>query len=126
MWIVVLILTFLFASLHQTFVSCPRDFIINADNIRATIMIWVTFYLGIRPDCQDSLREEISTILGAREINFAGPMVEMQTINDAVKTDSFIREVLRMKGDIVNLLRAPVRDIEFGGYIIPKGSSYQL
>ncbi|KAJ5148695.1 hypothetical protein N7448_000273 [Penicillium atrosanguineum] len=51
MWIMVLILTFLFASLHQT----------------ATIMIWVTFYLGMRPDCQDDLREEVSSILRSRE-----------------------------------------------------------
>jgi cytochrome P450 len=126
MWIMVLILTFLFASLHQTFVSCARDFKINANDIRATMMIWVTFHLGMRPDCQDSLREEISSILRARELNYASPTVDVQTMNDAVKTDSFIREALRMKGDIVNLLRAPIRDIEFGGYIIPKGSNHQL
>lgn len=126
MWIVVLILTFLFASLHQTFVSSPRILITETDHIRATIMIWVTFHLGMRPDCQDSLREEVFSILRRGKMNYTNPAVDVQTMHDAVRTDSFIREVLRMKGDIVNLVRAPIRDIELGGYIIPKGTNHYL
>ncbi|KAJ5665021.1 uncharacterized protein N7477_007469 [Penicillium maclennaniae] len=90
--------------------------------VSATIMIWVTFHLGMRPGCQDDLRDEVSSILKSWDKNHTDPVVDIQAMLDAVRTDSFIREVLRMKGDIVNLVRAPVRDIELGGYIIPKGS----
>ncbi|KAJ5191780.1 uncharacterized protein N7498_010765 [Penicillium cinerascens] len=106
MWIMVLILTFLFASLHQT----------------ATIMVWITYHLALHPDCQNSLRDEASSIVSSRELSYSSSIVDVQTMQNAVKTDSFIREVLRMKGDLVNLVRAPIRDIELGGYIVPKGS----
>ncbi|KAJ5701120.1 cytochrome P450 [Penicillium malachiteum] len=43
-------------------------------------------------------------------------------MQEAAIADSFIREVLRMKGDSVNLVRATIRDVELGGYHIPKGS----
>lgn len=52
---------------------------------------------------------------GDREITF-------KTIQQAVELDSFIREVLRMKGDTVSLVRLTTRDAPLGGYIIPKGS----
>lgn len=124
MWIMVLILTFLFASLHQTSVySSTSSLMVEADTIRATIMIWVTFHLALRQDCQEYLRDEVSSILSSRELNDSNPVIDVQTMQDAVKADSFIREVLRMKGDLVNLVRAPVRDIELGGYIIPKGGN---
>jgi cytochrome P450 len=124
MWIMVLILTFLFASLHQTSVySFTSSLMVEADTIRATIMIWVTFHLALHQDCQEYLRDEVSSILSSRELNDSNPVIDVQTMQDAVKTDSFIREVLRMKGDLVNLVRAPVRDIELGGYIIPKGGN---
>lgn len=42
-------------------------------------------------------------------------------MQEATVADSFIREVLRMKGDSVNLVRAAIRDVELGAYLIPKG-----
>jgi len=86
-------------------------------------MIWVTFNLALRPDSQDYLHDEISSIFTSRDPSYSKHIIDAKTMQDAVKTDSFIREVLRMKGDLVNLVRAPVRDIELGGYIIPKGSN---
>ena len=46
---------------------------------------------------------------------------DLRTMQEASIVDSFIREVLRMKGDSVNLVRATIRDVELGGYVIPKG-----
>lgn len=89
-------------------------------------MVWVTYHLALHPDCQNYLRDEASSIVSARGLNYSSSIVDVQTMQNAVKTDSFIREVLRMKGDLVNLVRAPVRDIELGGYIVPKGGNHQL
>ena len=88
-------------------------------------MVWVTYHLALHPDCQNYLRDEASSIGSSREQNYSNSTVDVQTMQNAVKTDSFIREVLRMKGDLVNLVRAPVRDIELGGYIVPKGENHQ-
>lgn len=88
-------------------------------------MIWVTYHLALHPEYQNYLRDEASSIVNSGEMNYSNPIVDVQTIQNAVKTDSFIREVLRMKGDLVNLVRAPVRDIELGGYIVPKGVNRQ-
>lgn len=87
-------------------------------------MIWVTFYLALRPDCQDSIREEITSMIG--DSGKAGAALNYWDLKNAAVVDSFIREVLRMKNDSVNLVRSTIRDVEMGGYIVPKGSSLSL
>ncbi|KAJ5634334.1 hypothetical protein N7528_002176 [Penicillium herquei] len=105
LWMLALIMTILFASLHQT----------------ATIIIWVTYYLALRPESQEAIRKESQSItrLGAKGEQIPPNQRKMQ---EMTATDSFVREVLRMKGDSVNLVRATTRDVELGGYLIPKGS----
>lgn len=82
-------------------------------------MTWTTFYLAQRPDCQKDIRDEITAILNknAKE----GTLIDYWDLKNAAVVDSFIREVLRMKNDSVNLVRSSVKDTEMGGYIIPKG-----
>ncbi|OJJ61434.1 hypothetical protein ASPSYDRAFT_87978 [Aspergillus sydowii CBS 593.65] len=100
LWVMTLILTIFFASVHQT----------------VTITVWVTLFAALHPDAQTCIREELTTILpGDKEV------LDLGALKRAEFTDSFIREVLRMKGDTVNVVRSTVRDVELGGYIIPKG-----
>ncbi|KAJ5733481.1 hypothetical protein N7493_002267 [Penicillium malachiteum] len=75
-------MTILFASLHQT----------------ATIIIWVTYYLALRPESQEAIWKESKSItrLGARGEQMPLNQRKMQ---EMTATDSFVREVLRMKGD---------------------------
>lgn len=96
----------------------------KSNNItRATIIIWVTYYLALRPESQKAIRKESRSItrLGARGEQMPLNQRKMQ---EMTATDSFIREVLRMKGDSVNLVRATTRDVELGGYLIPKGNAF--
>ncbi|PHH88708.1 hypothetical protein CDD83_7181 [Cordyceps sp. RAO-2017] len=102
LWTMVLVLTVLFASVHQT----------------AVITVWVTYWLALRPHCQQSLLDEVSALRGRRD---AAPL-DHEALQRAERTDSFLREVLRMKGDSVNAVRAAVANVELGGYVIPKGS----
>lgn len=82
-------------------------------------MTWTTFYLALRPDSQNDIRDEITSILDKNSKE--GTPVNYWDLKNAVVVDSFIREVLRMKNDSVNLVRSSVKDTEMGGYIIPKG-----
>lgn len=82
-------------------------------------MTWTTFYLALRPDCQKDIRDEITSILNNHSEE--GTAVDYWDLRSAAVVDSFIREVLRMKNDSVNLVRSSIKDTEMGGYIIPKG-----
>ncbi|KAF3312651.1 hypothetical protein TWF173_007069 [Orbilia oligospora] len=103
LWIFVLVLASILGSVHQT----------------STIMVWATFFLAVHPESQVEIREELIKITEQHHGSLRGPLPD---IKKALHTDSFIREVLRMKGDTVNVVRASVRDVDLGGYLIPKGS----
>ncbi|CRK23187.1 hypothetical protein BN1723_002945 [Verticillium longisporum] len=103
LWIMILILTVIFGSVHQT----------------AVIIVWVTYFLAIHPDCQKSIRDEAESLVRSE---MSGSGSEYKALQDATLVDSFVREVLRMKGDTVNAVRVAVRDVELAGHRIPKGS----
>lgn len=83
-------------------------------------MTWVTFYLALHPDSQESIREEVTSITGHKD-GKRSTGIDYWDLKNAAVVDSFIREVLRMKNDSVNLVRSTIKDVEMGGYIIPKG-----
>ncbi|KAK5999078.1 Abscisic acid 8'-hydroxylase 3-like protein [Cladobotryum mycophilum] len=103
LWIIALIVTVIFTSVHQT----------------VTIMMWVTFYLALHPESQQAIRKEYGSVIESDGTNSSGPSASLQSM-DAVVTDSFVREILRMKGDPLNVVRWTVKDVEMGGYTIPK------
>ncbi|EAQ93090.1 hypothetical protein CHGG_01325 [Chaetomium globosum CBS 148.51] len=84
--------------------------------IRIVSMIWVTFFLAQHPDSQESIRKEATSIIET------GGAFKLEGLQNAVLTDSFIREALRTKGDSVNAVRQCVQDVELDGFTIPKGS----
>lgn len=85
-------------------------------------MVWVTFHLALHPECQDIIRDELNETLEDKNLD---GVLNLPALKGAVRTDSFIREVLRMKGDGVNAVRMTARDVELGGYMLPKGSNNQ-
>ncbi|KNG87425.1 hypothetical protein ANOM_004275 [Aspergillus nomiae NRRL 13137] len=107
LWICGLVVMFIFASVHQT----------------VSITMWTIFQLALRSEYQDIIRREIHDLTG-RDSSSPIPISEldMRTLRKASRTDSFIREVLRTKGDAVNLVRMARRDVQMGDYIVPKGS----
>jgi cytochrome P450 len=83
-------------------------------------MTWVVFELATRPDLLKTLREELMLVTkdgektGETELN-------MESLSNASHTDSFIRETMRMKGDLLSTVRMTTQDVELGGVTIPKG-----
>ncbi|OAA38539.1 cytochrome P450 [Metarhizium rileyi] len=90
----------MFASVHQV----------------ASTMVWVMCELALRPRDQDDIMDEINRLR----------QPDTETLNhdhlkNAVLTDSFIREVMRTKGDTFSTVRMAINNVQLGNYIIPKG-----
>ncbi|KAJ7608774.1 cytochrome P450 [Roridomyces roridus] len=103
LWIMSLLLGIIFAS---------------NSNQSASVVVWVIFELALRPEYLQVLREEIP----------ADPLthqLDASNIGDAIQRavwlDSFIREVMRTKGDTLSTCRLTTTDAKVAGYVIPKG-----
>ncbi|KAA8646104.1 uncharacterized protein ATNIH1004_007530 [Aspergillus tanneri] len=104
-WAIILCWAFIFASVHQTVV----------------IMTYVVFELARHPECQESILSDLS-----RSLNWSpsGPPLALtaETLRHVVCAESFIREVLRMKGETITTVRSPRKDLQLAGYFIPRGA----
>ena len=87
---------------------------------RASAVVWVLFEIARNPDRIHALREEFQNCVTYD--NFSKQyMIDYGTLQSATLLDSFIREVLRTKGDTLSTIRMTTRDVTIGNLIIPKG-----
>ncbi|KAG6856478.1 hypothetical protein H0H87_004057 [Tephrocybe sp. NHM501043] len=77
--------------------------------------------MAVRREVMPALREELSKILEV-DHDTGKPTLTYASLRNAELLDSFIREVLRMKGDTIAVFRLTTKDVPLGGYVIPKGS----
>jgi cytochrome P450 len=84
---------------------------------RASTMVWVLCEIALRPEYQDEIFNEIK-----QRMNDGPGQLSHDDLKQAVRTDSFIRETMRTKGDTFSTVRMAVNDVPLGGYIIPKGT----
>ena len=77
------------------------------------------YELATRPEYVPAIREELSTIVGTAADGSA--TLSYESLRDAVHLDSFIREVMRLKGDTLSTARETIQDVVMGQYVIPKG-----
>ncbi|KAI5992844.1 cytochrome P450 [Pisolithus marmoratus] len=104
-WVSILIIAFIFVSVHQTAASA----------------VWVVFELSIRKEYLPFVEEELSAV--ADNINSDGVhRLSYDSLCRSTVLDSFVREVLRTKVDSLGIVRETTRDVPLGGYIIPKGN----
>lgn len=83
-------------------------------------MTWVVFELATRPDLLSTLREELM-LVSKDDAKTGNIKLNMESLSNASHTDSFIRETMRMKGDLLSTVRMTTQDVELGGMTIPKG-----
>ncbi|KAJ3860347.1 cytochrome P450 [Lentinula novae-zelandiae] len=105
LWIICLTMGIVFASIHQT----------------STVVIWVVYQLAIRRESIPVLREELSRVLEI-DVLTNKPSLTFSSLRNAQYLDSFIREVMRTKGDTLTVFRMTTRDIKIDQYIIPRNS----
>lgn len=102
------ICSFTFVSVHQT----------------AAVATWVMYELAAHKEHIPTIREELFTLT---DCNIDGiPNLSYEVLRRAKFLDSFIREVLRLKGDTVSLMRGTTRDVPLDGYTIPKGKPHRV
>ncbi|KAI0714630.1 cytochrome P450 [Earliella scabrosa] len=103
LYMTILLLCLIFASVHTTTI----------------VSQWVLCQLAMRPEYLAPLREELSQIL---EEDDSGKLrLTAQSLREARLMDSFIREVMRLKGDTISTMRYSTCDVPLGNVIIPKG-----
>ncbi|KIY71972.1 cytochrome P450 [Cylindrobasidium torrendii FP15055 ss-10] len=101
-WVLSIVLGLIFASVHQT----------------AVVIVWVIFELAKRPEFAEGFRAET-----VYETDTDGKLrLSHASTKNAERLDSFIREVMRTKGDTLSTVRQTTVDAPLGGYIVPKGS----
>lgn len=86
---------------------------------RAAVAVWVMYELTTRPEYIPAIREELSMIVGSAADGSAN--LSYESLRQAVYLDSFVREVLRLKGDTLSTARQTIQDVPMGQYVIPKG-----
>jgi len=104
-WILTLLLGLIFASVHQT----------------ATVIVWVLFKLAKRQEYLPALREELESLVICDPITGIPKSITNEDLRAARHLDSFIREVMRTKGDTLSTVRITTTDAPLGGYVIPRG-----
>ncbi|KAG6868039.1 hypothetical protein C0993_008125, partial [Termitomyces sp. T159_Od127] len=77
--------------------------------------------MAVRREILSALRNELSNIIEIDSDN-GKPTLTYASLRKAELLDSFVREVFRMKGDTLAIIRLTTRDVPLGNYIIPKGS----
>lgn len=86
----------------------------------AAVATWVMYELCMRKEHIPAIQEELSSIADSIDSNGTHKLSNAG-LRRATYLDSFIREVLRLKGNTVSVIRHAVRDVHVGEYTIPKG-----
>lgn len=84
-------------------------------------MVWVLCEIALRPDMQEEIHDEVQSFLKN------GPeSLTHSDLQNASLTDSFLREVMRTKGDTFSTVRMAMNDVPLGKYIVPKGKTPRI
>jgi cytochrome P450 len=86
----------------------------------ASVVVWVVFEIAKRPEYLKALRDELHNNVDP-VTNDLDPSNIGEAIQKATLLDSFIREVMRTKGDTLATCRLTTADVHLAGYTIPKG-----
>lgn len=91
----------------------------------ASVTVWTIFELSRRPEYLAAIRDELFSN-SAVHPSTKRPIISYESLQSAEHLDSFIREVLRTKGDTLSTCRQTTQDATIAGLTIPKGMTLGL
>lgn len=86
----------------------------------ASVTVWTIFELSRRPEYLAAIRDELFSN-SAVHPSTKRPIISYESLQSAEHLDSFIREVLRTKGDTLSTCRQTTQEATIAGLTIPKG-----
>ena len=95
----------------------------NVASQSAVVAVWIVYELAARPAYIPAIKEELMAVAdigpdGTHQLSY-------ESLRKAQYLDSFIREVLRLKGDTLVTCRQTLQDTPMGDYVIPKGGDHR-
>lgn len=78
------------------------------------------FEIATRSEHLNALRDELFSLTTV-DPTTKRPMLTYESLQEAKFLDSFIREVLRTKGDTLSAVRKSTQDVVVAGKVVPKG-----
>ncbi|GFQ70531.1 cytochrome P450 4c3 [Trichonephila clavata] len=96
--------------------------IIGGHETTATIVAWTLYLLGLYPDIQKQVHEELDKVFGKDGERYASE----RDLNDLKYLDSVLKETQRLYPAATFWARQVSEDINICGYTLPKGSSFVL
>ena len=89
-------------------------FLFAAHETTATLMSWLLFELGNRPEWREKLRAEYRGVVGNGEI-------KLPHLRQLTQMTHVLKEGERLYPPAAEIIRGVTEDVEFGGYLIPAG-----
>jgi len=94
-------------------------FLLAGSETTSKLLAWTFYHLGMYPDIQAKIHQEVDEVLGQREIT-----------NEDIPKLSFckcvLQEVLRMTPPAIVIDKLAKKDVMVGGHLIPKGTCILL
>ena len=107
---------------NQDIVEEMTTFIFRGHDTTASGVSWTLYLLAAHPHCQDLCREEIRAILNGRD----SERIQWEDLPKLHYLSMCIKESLRLYPPVHDVFRTNVKDINLGGYLIPKGTNIDI
>ncbi|KAF5477625.1 hypothetical protein F2P56_004245, partial [Juglans regia] len=95
--------------------------IFAARDTTASILTWILKYLGENPSVLQAVTEEQEAIMRSKEGSIAENVLSWADTKKMPITSRVIQETLRVASILSFTFREAVEDVEYEGYLIPKG-----